>query len=78
MTTVRIIMRVPSDKPDMNGTYADTKLSIKHTATMPAITMLLRDGGIITARNIPKSATLNALTILNGRINAAFIVWIQF
>ena len=54
---------MPSVKSEIRGSFDAAKLRIKQTVTRPAIILSYRAGGMITARNIPKRATLSALTI---------------
>ena len=70
---VRMIVRIPSESADNAGRTAAAQLAAKLIKTTPAIILFCRDGGIITARNMPKRATLNALTIRSGSIFPAAI-----
>ena len=60
-------MRTPSERPDTNGAAEAARLAAKLTATSPATTWLSRAGGMMTARNMPKSETLSACTTKLGR-----------
>ena len=73
MITVSRIVRIPSDMFDTPGRYAAAKLAPKHTIMIPAIRLFFLAGGMITARNIPYRATLNALTSRKGRILPAIV-----
>lgn len=53
ITTVNKIVRVPSEIFEITGKYVAQKLEIKASTINPAMTLSLRAGGMITARNIP-------------------------
>lgn len=68
ITTVKRIVRVPSDKSDNSGSLEKQKLVTKLIITKPEITLFFFAGGMIMAINIPNNATLKAPTILAGSI----------
>ena len=53
MITVRMMVRVPSERVEITGRREAAKEAAKQTAMMLAMTMSLRAGGMMTARNIP-------------------------
>lgn len=68
MDIVRIMVRVPCESDDTYGRDSAAYEHAKLTMTAPSTFLSFFDAGIITARNMPKSATLRALTTLAGRI----------
>ena len=66
MTTVRIIVLVPFWRSEIKGRIEEARLMAKERATRPARILFFLAGGIITERNIPYRATLNALTAREG------------
>ena len=66
ISTVRMIVLVPSDISFTKGIYVATKLAIKQNTTRPHTTLSFLACGIITAKNIPYRATLKALTKRSG------------
>ena len=62
MATVRRIVRVPEESSESSGREPAAKLSRKLAATRPQTTRLSRAAGMMTQRNMPKSATESALT----------------
>ena len=73
IVTVRIMVRVPSDRVLIHGRTEQAKLAAKDRATRTATTLFFRAGGMITARNIPKRATLKALTTRSGKMLPAMM-----
>ena len=69
----RIMVRVPSDRVLIHGRTEQAKLAAKDRATRTATTLFFRAGGMITARNIPKRATLKALTTRSGKMLPAMM-----
>ena len=61
------MIRVPEAKEANRGIHSRAKLAAMETTTTPRITLLFREAGMITARNMPYSPTLRALTTLAGR-----------
>lgn len=66
--TVSIIVLVPSDRVEIQGRQVAAKLEINARVTSPATTLFCFEGGMMIAINIPKRATLNALTIRGDMI----------
>jgi len=64
---VRIIVLVPSEREENTDSFDVMKLRAKLRRTNAPTTRLFLEGGIIMARNIPKRASLRALTTLSGR-----------
>ena len=67
MATVRMMVLVPPDRSLISGRWAQAKLAMKLMATSAPIMRLSLAGGIMTQMNMPKSATLRALTAATGR-----------
>ena len=73
ITTVSKMIRVPEAKEANRGIHSRAKLAAMETTTTPRITLLFREAGMITARNMPYSPTLRALTTLAGsKLNSNF------
>ena len=65
---VSIIILIPDEIHSKQARELNTQLIAMEAIINPAKILFFFAGGIITAINIPYSPTLNALTILGGRI----------
>lgn len=65
--SVSMIVLLPDEILAMKGRCAAAYEQAKLTKTATPIMRSLRAGGIMTAMNMPKMATLRALTILTGK-----------
>ena len=68
ITTVRMMVRVPSESVLTSGRTEQSPLAAKLTSTQAQTTLLFLAGGTMMARNMPNSATDSALTTRAGRV----------
>ena len=68
ITTVKRIVRVPSDKSDNSGSLEKQKLVTKLIITKPEITLFFFAGGMMMAMNMAYRAIPIAPFAISGRI----------
>ena len=71
--TVRMIVRMLAERFANHEIWLAPKLHAKLMKINPQITLFVRAGGMMIAKNIPYNATLRALTTDAGRILPAII-----
>ena len=62
------MVRMPDEMCDTTGKTDMARLAAIEMATKPAMTLFLRPGGMIIAKNMPYRPTPSALTTWCGRI----------
>ena len=61
-----MMVLLPCERSDITGSFPAAREQAKLTMTAAPTALSFLEGGMMTARNIPKRATLSALTILAG------------